>query len=490
MDWVRLSQTSRDLSGTGGKLRDVTPQELARHKSKDDCWTALSGRVYNVTPYLKFHPGGEDELMRAAGRDGTRLFNEVHKWVNFESMLQKCLVGRLVASSSGAQAPTYGNLLTASRALPDDHGQQPGPPSVVAENQKPRFDFYETDTCIKLSIYARVKTTETHHILIGSSQDETGAIKILVRFPQLQKSYQLHFTPLRAIHDNIEVKHMKSIGKLDISLTKKEAGYQWKTLGKALSHHDCLLDELPELTWKCRILATENVTHDTKLFTLQLPPASYLIVPTGSHVHIHVSVSGMDVQRSYTPVFRLDNYSDTWWSTELLFLIKVYDHGAVTPVLWQLKPGDELCISGYSGNFAEMALDNLQGCKSVLLLAAGTGITPMIKVMLAALSQKKSVHLMFFNKTEQDIIWHKELEELTCKSDGRFKVSHVLSRPSAAWTGSTGLIRDELLSAALQLHRPDEAFVCACGPPGFTGAAQRIISELRIPPHLCHIFTG
>jgi cytochrome b involved in lipid metabolism len=32
--------------------------------------------VYNITPYLKFHPGGVDELMRVAGRDGTKLFSE------------------------------------------------------------------------------------------------------------------------------------------------------------------------------------------------------------------------------------------------------------------------------------------------------------------------------------------------------------------------------------------------------------------------------
>ena len=36
-----------------------------------------AGRVYNVTPYMEFHPGGEDELMRGAGKDGTSLFDEV-----------------------------------------------------------------------------------------------------------------------------------------------------------------------------------------------------------------------------------------------------------------------------------------------------------------------------------------------------------------------------------------------------------------------------
>jgi len=47
---------------------------LKKHNKREDAWTALQGRVYNITPYLPFHPGGVDELMRVAGRDGTRLF--------------------------------------------------------------------------------------------------------------------------------------------------------------------------------------------------------------------------------------------------------------------------------------------------------------------------------------------------------------------------------------------------------------------------------
>jgi len=35
------------------------------------------GTIYNITPYMDFHPGGVPELMRAAGIDGTLLFDEV-----------------------------------------------------------------------------------------------------------------------------------------------------------------------------------------------------------------------------------------------------------------------------------------------------------------------------------------------------------------------------------------------------------------------------
>ena len=61
--------------------------------------------MYNLTPYMKFHPGGVGELMRGAGKveDGERLFEEVHPWVSWENMLGECLVGILVPENEVAR---------------------------------------------------------------------------------------------------------------------------------------------------------------------------------------------------------------------------------------------------------------------------------------------------------------------------------------------------------------------------------------------------
>lgn len=100
MDWIRKCKAAEDLAGTGGKLLKVSKEELSKHNTQDDCWIAVHGKVYNVTPYLDYHPGGVDEMMRSAGKDGTELFNEVHQYVNFASMLKKCHVGDYVPKGS------------------------------------------------------------------------------------------------------------------------------------------------------------------------------------------------------------------------------------------------------------------------------------------------------------------------------------------------------------------------------------------------------
>jgi cytochrome b involved in lipid metabolism len=84
----------------------VTPSMLKKMTGRKgkDAWMALNGKVYNITPYADFHPGGVPELMRGAGRDGTRLFGEVHPWVNYENMLSSCLIGLLVDETEGSGA--------------------------------------------------------------------------------------------------------------------------------------------------------------------------------------------------------------------------------------------------------------------------------------------------------------------------------------------------------------------------------------------------
>lgn len=32
--------------------------EVKQHKTGESIWTVLKGRVYNISPYMKFHPGG------------------------------------------------------------------------------------------------------------------------------------------------------------------------------------------------------------------------------------------------------------------------------------------------------------------------------------------------------------------------------------------------------------------------------------------------
>ena len=55
--------------------KKYTADDVATHASEDDCWTIIDDVVYDITPYVPRHPGGDDFLM-ACGKDGSRLFNQ------------------------------------------------------------------------------------------------------------------------------------------------------------------------------------------------------------------------------------------------------------------------------------------------------------------------------------------------------------------------------------------------------------------------------
>ncbi|KAG1676829.1 hypothetical protein FOA52_010338 [Chlamydomonas sp. UWO 241] len=76
-------------------LRKVSREELRKHKAKDDAWIALKGRVYDITAYLPFHPGGARIVLSSAGRDATELFNKHHRWIDADYLLAASMVGTL-----------------------------------------------------------------------------------------------------------------------------------------------------------------------------------------------------------------------------------------------------------------------------------------------------------------------------------------------------------------------------------------------------------
>jgi len=96
LDWIRLkNDKGRELAGVEGPMQAYSEAQVAQHNTQEDAWMAVHGKVYNITPYLRFHPGGLTELMRGAGMDATHLYNEYHKWVSADAFLDKCQVGFL-----------------------------------------------------------------------------------------------------------------------------------------------------------------------------------------------------------------------------------------------------------------------------------------------------------------------------------------------------------------------------------------------------------
>jgi len=76
------------------ELQNYTLQEVAQHNTASNAWMVINGKVYDVTRYIPFHPGGQ-KIMAGVGKDGTAMFNKYHSWVNAEFVLAKYHIGFL-----------------------------------------------------------------------------------------------------------------------------------------------------------------------------------------------------------------------------------------------------------------------------------------------------------------------------------------------------------------------------------------------------------
>lgn len=74
------------------ELKEIPWSEIVKHTKRKDCWIVLNGKVYNVTDYIKKHPGG-DIIFKSVGKDATLVFNQHHPWVYPETAMKGLCIG-------------------------------------------------------------------------------------------------------------------------------------------------------------------------------------------------------------------------------------------------------------------------------------------------------------------------------------------------------------------------------------------------------------
>lgn len=85
------------------RIRIFTESDVLQHNSESSCWITYRGKVLDVTHFLTDHPGGEEFILKHAGRDVEGAMNDVTEHVHSESaydMLDEFLIGRLGAAES------------------------------------------------------------------------------------------------------------------------------------------------------------------------------------------------------------------------------------------------------------------------------------------------------------------------------------------------------------------------------------------------------
>ncbi len=69
-------------------MNTYTEKEVSAHNTPEDSWTIIDNNVYNITGFMKIHPGGSLILSKFAGKNATNVFNNVVKHTKNRSVHQ------------------------------------------------------------------------------------------------------------------------------------------------------------------------------------------------------------------------------------------------------------------------------------------------------------------------------------------------------------------------------------------------------------------
>ncbi|KAF8672195.1 hypothetical protein HU200_049764 [Digitaria exilis] len=95
-------------------------EEVAKHSVTKDCWIIIAGKVYDVTPFMDEHPGGDEVLLAVTGKDATADFEDIGHSDSAREMMEKYHIGQIDASTIPAKR-TYVNPQQAPHNVEKDN---------------------------------------------------------------------------------------------------------------------------------------------------------------------------------------------------------------------------------------------------------------------------------------------------------------------------------------------------------------------------------
>lgn len=201
----------------------------------------------------------------------------------------------------------------------------------------------------------------------------------------------------------------------------------------------------------------------------------------GQNITLRTQIQGEEVRRSYS-------ICKAPFENQLAVAIKKVPGGVFSTFAnEQFRVGDVIEVMPPTGKFHPNI--DAQQAKNYLMLAAGSGITPIISLAKTILREEpnSSVTLVYGNKSRGHIIFFEALEGLKNKYLDRFTLIHILSREKTDAEINYGRInyaKLQTLWPLLSSSRIDEAFIC--GPEEMIFAARDFLQENGLSSNQIH----
>jgi len=264
--------------------------------------------------------------------------------------------------------------------------------------------------------------------------------------------------------------------------------------------------------WNCRVVSNRNVATFIKELKLALPEGEEVPFRAGGYVQIECPPHALEFRtfdiepeyreawdkfdlwrfRSKTDALVTRAYSMANFPLEkgiLLFTIRIafppdyrtdIPPGIMSSWVFNLKPGDEVTVSGPFGEF--FARDtNAEMC----FIGGGAGMAPMrshIFDQFHRLHTRRKATFWYGARSMREAFYVDEFEKLGSENPN-FKWHLALSEPLPEdnWTGATGFIHKVLYDNYLKNHpAPEDIEYYMCGPGPMNKAVIAMLLDLGV----------
>lgn len=267
--------------------------------------------------------------------------------------------------------------------------------------------------------------------------------------------------------------------------------------------------------WTCKVRSNDNVATFIKELVLELPPGEAVPFRAGGYIQIEcpphiVEYKDFTVDTEYredwdrfdmwryvskvdeevTRAYSMANYPEERGIIMLNVRIasppprapEGTPPGKMSSYIFDLKPGDEVIISGPYGEFFARDTDN-----EMIFIGGGAGMAPMrshIFDQLKRLDSNRKISFWYGARSLREAFYVEEFDQLAAENPN-FSWHLALSEPLPEdnWTGPTGFIHQVLHDNYLKDHpAPEDCEYYLCGPPMMLKAAMGMLNNLGVEP--------
>jgi len=264
--------------------------------------------------------------------------------------------------------------------------------------------------------------------------------------------------------------------------------------------------------WKTKVRSNNNVATFIKELVLELPVGETVNFRAGGYIQIEspayqAKFSDFDIEDQYRgdwdkfelwklesvvkePAIRAYSMANYPEESDIIMLnVRIatppprttdVPPGVMSSYIFNLKPGDEVTISGPFGEFFARETNN-----EMVFVGGGAGMAPMRSHIFDQLRRLKSTRKMSFwygARSLREMFYVDDFNQLQAENPN-FNWNIGLSEPLPEdnWTGYVGFIHNVLYENYLKNHpAPEDCEYYLCGPPMMNSAVIKMLLDLGV----------